>query len=357
MRGRAKSAAARAHRATRSGTHRFALRFPQADRTYFRQARGLTVGSIGIGTYRGGLDAVSDRRLHAAIVSAVASGCNLIDTARSYRGGRSESVVGSALRAVTAAGIAKRDEIIVCSKAGYVPGSSRRLARSAVSACEGNALGPVYLSREISLSLQQTGLDVIDIYLLHDAEVHLPRLGLRKFYRALTDCFDVLERHVSDGRIGTYGLACWSGFDAPAGTPPLDLIKVMRAAELAAGNRPSHFGVIETPLNWVHRNPVAASGQGALWEACRENELVLLGSSPLLGGRLARLPPELGRAIPGKLSDPQRSIQFARSLPGTCATLVGMSRTDHIAENLRLRLVPALRGSLVQRLCLALDRL
>jgi aryl-alcohol dehydrogenase-like predicted oxidoreductase len=75
----------------------------------------------------------------------------------------------------------------------------------------------------------------------------------------------------------------------------------------------------------------------------------------LLGGRFARLPSELGNAIPEKLSDAQRSIQFARSLPGASVTLVGMNRADHIEENLRLRQIPALRKSLVQRLCLLLD--
>ena len=75
-----KSAATQSNRATRLGTRRFAQRFPTADRTYFRRVRGVTISSIGIGTYLGSMSSGFDRTARAAIVSAVANGCNLIDT-------------------------------------------------------------------------------------------------------------------------------------------------------------------------------------------------------------------------------------------------------------------------------------
>jgi aryl-alcohol dehydrogenase-like predicted oxidoreductase len=345
-----------ASRATRQGTRRFAERFPTADGTHFRRVRALTIGSIGIGTYRGSLSPGFDRRARAAIISAVASGCNLIDTARNYRGGRSEVVVGNAIRALAAAGIAERNEVIVCSKAGYVPEQPSRLRRISGSLVAGNVLSPRFLSQQVTLSLERTGLEAIDIYLLHNPEIHLPTLGERQFYRTLTGCFEVLERCVNDQKIGTYGLACWSAFERDAPTL-LDLSRVMRAARGAADHGNTGFGAIETPLNWLYRNPVVAPRNRSLLSVCRENQLILLGSSPLLGGRFARLPAELARAVPGQLSDAQRSIQFARSLPGACATLVGMTRAAHVAENLRLRQVPALRRSVVQRLCAALEHL
>jgi predicted aldo/keto reductase-like oxidoreductase len=149
-------------------------------------------------------------------------------------------------------------------------------------------------------------------------------------------------------------LACWSAFDHNSPTL-IDISKVMRAARLAGGNTRDNFGAIETPVNWLYRNPVVAPANVSLPEVCHDNELLLVGSSPLLGGQFARLPCELGNAIPEKLSDAQRSIQFARSVPGVSATLVGMNRADHVEENLRLRQVPALRKSLVQRLRSALD--
>jgi len=295
-----------------------------------------------------------DHRARAAIISAVANGCNLIDTARHYRGGRSEIVVGDAIRALSAAGIAERNELIVCSKAGYAFEQDARVRQFSASTVDANVLSPAFLSSEIALSLERTGLDAIDIYLLHNPELHLPKLGPRKFYRTLTSCFEILERSANDKKLGMYGLACWSAFDHDA--PMLiDMSNVMRAARLAGGNARDNFGAIETPLNWVYRNPVVAPENRSLLKVCHENNLVLIGSSSLLGGKLAQLPSELGTAIPGTFSDAQRSIQFARSIPGVSATLVGMNRKDHIEENLQLRQIPVLRKSLVRRLTSALD--
>jgi aryl-alcohol dehydrogenase-like predicted oxidoreductase len=349
-----KSAATQSNRATQLGTRRFAQRFPTADRTYFRPVRGVTISSIGIGTYLGSMSSGFDRTARAAIVSAVANGCNLIDTARNYRGGRSEIVVGDAIRALSAAGVAGRNELVVCSKAGYVFEQDTRVRRFAASIVDRNVLNPVFLSSEIALSLDHTGLDAIDIYFIHNPELHLPKLGDRKFYRTLTSCFEILERYVSDKKLGMYGLACWSAFDQKARTL-IDILKVLHAARLAGGNRHGDFGAIETPLNWLYRNPIVAPTNMSLLRVCRENNLILLGSSPLLGGHFARLPSELSNAIPGRLSDAQRSIQFARSFPGATATLVGMNHAEHVKENLRLREIPALRRPVVQRLRSALD--
>jgi aryl-alcohol dehydrogenase-like predicted oxidoreductase len=318
--------------------------------------RGLTISSIGIGTYRGSTSPRFDRPARAAIISAVANGCNLIDTARNYRDGRSEAVVGNAIRALSAAGTARRDELIVCSKAGYFGEQGARIRRFSANTVSGNVLSPAFLSSEIARSLDRTGLDAIDIYFLHNPEVHLPKLGSRKFYHTLTACFEILERYVNEEKIGTYGLACWSAFDRNARTL-IDLSRVMRAAWAAAGNRRAGFGAIETPLNWLYRNPVVAPSNRPLLKVCQEKKLILLGSSPMLGGCFARLPLELANAIREKLSDAQRSIQFARSLSGTSATLVGMNRADHIEENLRLRKIPTLERSLVERLCSALASL
>jgi aryl-alcohol dehydrogenase-like predicted oxidoreductase len=342
--------------ATYAGTRRFAKRFPTADRAHFRRVRGLTIGSIGIGTYLGSMSSRFDRKACAAIISAVANGCNLIDTARNYRGGRSEIVVGNAIRALSTTGVAERSELIVCSKAGYVLEQDARASRFLTSAVDANVLNPDFLSSEVALSLERTGLDAIDIYLLHNPEAHLQKLGRRKFYHTLASCFAVLERYVSDKKLGMYGLACWSAFDRD--TPmSMDISNVMRAARLAGGQIHNNFGAIETPLNWVHRNPVAAPENRSLPKVCHENNLILIGSSALLGGGLARLPSELSKPITGTLSDAQRSIQFARSIPGVSAVLVGMNRKDHIEENLRLRQIPMLRKSLVQRLTSVLDAL
>ncbi|HHT9153643.1 MAG TPA: aldo/keto reductase, partial [Candidatus Hypogeohydataceae bacterium YC40] len=57
----------------------------------------LQVSTIGIGTYLGREDDVTDASYFDAIIEAVALGCNVIDTALNYRGMKSEKVVGRAV--------------------------------------------------------------------------------------------------------------------------------------------------------------------------------------------------------------------------------------------------------------------
>src|SRR5438270_693356 len=106
--------------ATLEGTARYRDRFKDIAADHFRQAQDLWLSSIGIGTYLGEADEESDRRYTEAIARAVELGVNVIDTAANYRFQRSERSVAAALKELIARGFA-RDEIIVCTKGGYLP--------------------------------------------------------------------------------------------------------------------------------------------------------------------------------------------------------------------------------------------
>src|SRR6185369_13114147 len=112
------------------GTARFQRRF--ADRfadDFFRPFAGeLAASSLGIGTYLGECDDADDASYAAAIRAALQRGINVIDSSINYRCQRSERVVGETLRAAIADGLVKRDEVIICTKGGYVPldGAPRR---------------------------------------------------------------------------------------------------------------------------------------------------------------------------------------------------------------------------------------
>ena len=105
--------------ATPEGTHRYAARFPKAAERHFRDAQRLAVSSLGIGTYLGSPDEKTDQGYTAAIVEAAQSGINVIDAAINYRFQRSERSIGAAIAALEAKGIA-RDELVLCTKAGYL---------------------------------------------------------------------------------------------------------------------------------------------------------------------------------------------------------------------------------------------
>src|SRR5438552_7849817 len=102
--------------ATLEGTGRFRAASGAAP-GHFRQAMGLWLSSLGIGTYLGHDDAATDALYAEAVRRALQLGINVIDTAINYRNQRSERAVAVALRE---SGV-PRDEIIVCTKGGYLP--------------------------------------------------------------------------------------------------------------------------------------------------------------------------------------------------------------------------------------------
>jgi aryl-alcohol dehydrogenase-like predicted oxidoreductase len=92
---------------------------------HFRELRvpagSLRLSSIGLGTYLGGDDDATDRRYEEAIARALELGCNVLDAAINYRSMRSERSIGRALAAAFAAGTLRRDEVVVATKAGFLP--------------------------------------------------------------------------------------------------------------------------------------------------------------------------------------------------------------------------------------------
>src|SRR5437762_10407810 len=107
--------------ASSQGTGRYRDRFKDiAAESYFRPCGSLQVSSIGIGTYLGEADEETDRRYTEAVARAVELGANVIDTAANYRFQRSERSIGAALKELSERGFA-REEIVVCTKGGYLP--------------------------------------------------------------------------------------------------------------------------------------------------------------------------------------------------------------------------------------------
>ena len=71
--------------------------------------------------------------------------------------------------------------------------------------------------------------------------------------------------------------------------------------------------------------------------------MLVFASASLLQQKLTEsLPKETHAWFPGLEKDAQRAIQFVRSTPGIASALVGMSRREHVAENLRTAQTPPL---------------
>ena len=113
--------------ATAAGTARYRDRFANLrDAGHFRQAEHvpgvsqLWLSSIGLGTYLGDPSDAADQAYMAAIEAGLRSGINVLDTAINYRHQRSERNIGSVLKHMVGSGELHRDEVLVCTKAGYL---------------------------------------------------------------------------------------------------------------------------------------------------------------------------------------------------------------------------------------------
>src|SRR5687767_8983811 len=108
--------------ATIEGTTRYRERLqPETAVNHFRLEQNLWLSSLGVGTYLGKPDAETDARYTDAIARAVELGVNVLDTAANYRFQRSERAIGAALAALVGGGTYARDEIVICTKGGYIP--------------------------------------------------------------------------------------------------------------------------------------------------------------------------------------------------------------------------------------------
>ncbi len=355
--------------ATSAGTRRFADRqvaVSGRDASSYRTLDGLTVSSIGAGTYLGDADDVTDVLYIEAIVEAFGLGINHIDSAVNYRFQRSERAIGEVLRRVVASGTVDREEIVFATKGGYVPydgeapsgpGAAREyVSREFLSPgiCKASdfanqyrhCIAPGYLSHQIDRSCENLGVETLDVYYLHNVEGQIAEVGRETFEQRLRDAFVLLESKVDEGKIVRYGLATWNGFRSEPGSKDyLPLERILRIAREAGGDG-HHFKVIQLPYNLAmteafgfFNQPVGEKVSTAL-EAATRLGVSVVASASLLQSRLAGdLPPEVTAAFDVE-TDAQRALQFVRSTPGVATALVGMSHTRHVRENAALLAEP-----------------
>ena len=351
------------HRSGPAGTTRYRDRFAAGlAGDFFRPfASSLLASSIGIGTYLGECDDADDASYAATIRVALESGINLIDTSANYRCQRSERVVGRVLHDVIAAGVVARDEIIVCTKGGYIPLDTltpptreeylaylqRTFVDTGIVSAEdvaggGHSLSPSFLTHQIALSKANLDVQTLDVYYLHNPEQQLDYVQPARFRTILRRAFALLEEHVGSGDIGCYGCATWNGLrTAPDARGHLDLSELVSIARDVGGDD-HHFRVVQLPVNLAMSEAVRVPTQRLggtrvvpLLVAAEELGLSIVASATLMQSRLTMgLPPAVRDSFPALSTDAQRAIAFVRSLPGVTSALVGMRSVEHLRDNL-----------------------
>jgi len=344
--------------ATSDGTKKYAARFVlRAAQGHFREQQGLLVSSIGMGTYLGEPDARTDKAYSEAIVAAVESGANVIDSAINYRFQRSERSVRAALAELARRGYA-REELVICTKGGFLtpdgdlPGDASEyfqreyvetgILREGDVAAECHSMAPKFLADQLDRSRKNLGVETIDVYYLHNPETQLGEVPREMFRSRVRAAFELLESAVAAAKIHFYGMATWNAFRQREDAPDYLSLEAMEtlAREVAGGSH--HFRFVQLPFNLGMTEALTRSNQlldgrrAPMVQAARDLGFTLVASASLLQAKLARgLPPFVVSAL-GLENDAERALQFARSTPGITTALVGMSRGEHVRANLKL---------------------
>ena len=350
-----------ASRATTTGTQRFAERAPARGEDFFRSfPRKLLVSALGSGSYLGDCTDEEDARYHASVRAAISGGVNVIDTASNYRCQRSERAVGHAIVEAIASGEVRRDELLVCTKGGYValdgaPPESRDAYDQWLNKTlfvpgiltpddlvrGGHSLRPSFLAHQLEQSLTNLGLRSVDIYYLHNPEEQLLVRERSEFLEHIRSAFALFEERAAAGHIAGYGCATWMGFRVPPEHKQhlslTDLVTIAREV----GGTTHHFRAVQLPVSLAMPEAGRMLTQPlgrklvSLLDAADALGLGVVASAPLMQGRLAEgLPDEVHALFPACTTDAQRALRFASSLPGVATVLAGMRQLEHVAENL-----------------------
>jgi aryl-alcohol dehydrogenase-like predicted oxidoreductase len=348
--------------ATEAGTERLRQRFAsQREPDFYRPLQDTVhLSSLGMGTYLGECDDRTDQAYCEAIGAALAAGINLLDSAINYRCQRSERCVGKAIHSAVRDGVICREEIVVCTKGGYIPLDgqppatrseydgflqahyyARGVMKPEDVVAGGHCMTPAYIDDQIRRSLRNLGVRTIDIYYLHNPEQQLDSLARDRFLTRMRDAFAALEQAVADGSIGCYGCATWSGFRVQSNNRShLELAELVSIAR-EVGGPDHHFRVVQLPINLAmpeaFRTPTQRNGDTTLplLQVARDLGIAVIASATLMQGQLTRgLPPRLREAFPNCTTDAQCAAAFVRTMPSVTAALIGMKTLQHLEEQL-----------------------
>lgn len=209
----------------------------------------LAVSRIALGTWAiggwmwGGTDeATSIRTIHAALDQ----GLNFVDTAPVYGFGRSEEIVGKALKESSAA----RDEVVISTKVALEWTEEGRVYRNATRA---------RINQEVEDSLRRLQTDSIDLYYVHWPDPLVP----------FAETADALNELLADGKIRAIGVSNFS---------PEQMDAFREGAPLNASQPP--YNIFEREIEsdvkpYCRNNQIALMTYGAL---CRG----------LLSGKMSR---------------------------------------------------------------------
>ena len=183
------------------------------------------------------------------------SGINFFDTAIGYQNGTSEQYVGRAVREY-----ASRDDVVVATK--FLPRSEDEI--------KNNVSGQSHIHNFVDKSLDNLGLDYIDLYIYHMWDYNTP----------LYDILEGLNEVIEEGKVKYIGISnCFAW----------QLAKANALAESEGFNK---FVSIQGHYNLIFREE-----EREMIPLCRTDNIATTPYSSLASGRLSRLPGEESKRL------------------------------------------------------------
>lgn len=221
------------------------------------QVSRICMGCMGFGDSKSGQHSwtLDEEQSRAIIQRGLELGVNFFDTAIAYQNGTSEQYLGRALR-----DFAKRDEVVVATK--FLPRTQAEI--------ESGVSGQEHIQRTLDQSLQNLGMDHVDLYIYHMWDYQTP----------LYDILDGLNQAVKAGKVRYLGISnCFAW-------------QLCKANALAEREGFAKFISVQGHYNLIFREE-----EREMVPYCREEQIALTPYSALAGGRLSKRPSETSKRL------------------------------------------------------------
>ena len=284
---------------------------------------GLKVSRICLGTNNFG-GQVSEEASIAIVNKAIDCGINVIDTANVYTGGKSEEIIGKAVKG-------RRDEVIIATKVGFGVGQAPNQT----------GLSRKHVLSQVEHSLKSLQTNFIDVYYLHRFD---PETPLWETLRTFND----IVRQGKVRYVACSNFAAW---------------QIAKAQEICETHDLEKLVAVQPPYNLMQRDV-----EKDLLPFCQREGLGVLTYTPLMGGFLTGkylkgAPPPAGsrfeysqrlwqrvsqesnfvvleqlERVAEEVGIPMSKMAIAWILknPTVTAPIVGASSTEQVEENCRL---------------------
>ena len=209
-------------------------------------------GDAGTGQHTWTIDEEHTREI---VRHGLEAGINFYDTAIAYQSGTSEQYLGRALR-----DYAKRDEVVVATK--FLPRTPEEI--------ENGVPAQRHIERMIDKSLENLGMDYVDLYIYHMWDYATP----------LYDIMEGLNHVVKAGKARYIGISnCYA-------------YQLAKANALAEREGFARFVSVQGHYNLIFREE-----EREMAKLCREDNIAMTPYSALAGGRLSKAPGETSKRL------------------------------------------------------------